>query len=192
MILLIDNFDSFVYNLADYVKQNNIAVKTVRNNEITIHMIEALNPLGIILSPGPKDPDHAGICLELVDKLKSKFPILGVCLGHQVIGQAMGAKIIRAIKPVHAKTSLITHTNSAVFANIESPTEVVRYHSLVVEDKPISDLIITSKTTEGEIMSFEHKNYPLFGVQFHPEALLSKCGMQIIKNFITICKKHNQ
>jgi anthranilate synthase/aminodeoxychorismate synthase-like glutamine amidotransferase len=188
MILLIDNFDSFVYNLADYVKQNKVEMRVIRNNKLTISEIERLAPIGIILSPGPKTPDDAGICLEVVEKLKHKIPILGVCLGHQVIGQSLGGKVCRALVPVHGKTSTIAHNGQGIFKGIENPTTVIRYHSLIVKNEPILNLDVTSTTKQGEIMSFQHKRFPLYGVQFHPEALLSVCGMQMIENFIDICK----
>ncbi len=191
MILLIDNFDSFVYNLARYAVESGEEVKVVRNNAITIEQIRLLNPQGIILSPGPRSPNEAGICLEVVKQLYTEFPILGVCLGHQTIGQVFGGDVVRAIAPIHGKTEVIKHSGTGVFQEIANPTTVTRYHSLVVDMTNAKELKITSKTDKGEVMAFEHESLPVHGVQFHPEAVLTECGRKIMENFIHICKKNN-
>ena len=189
MILLIDNFDSFVYNLARYGVESGASVKVVRNNAITIDEIRALKPDGIILSPGPKSPNEAGICLSVVQELHKEFPILGVCLGHQAIGQAFGGDVVRAIKPMHGKTEIIEHSGVGVLAGIASPTTVTRYHSLVVDMTNTKDLNVTSVTNKGEVMAIEHISLPVYGVQFHPEAVLTEQGRAMIKNFLDICNK---
>ena len=189
VILLIDNFDSFVYNLARYVVESGASVKVVRNNAITIDEIRALKPDGIILSPGPKSPNEAGICLSVVHELHKEFPILGVCLGHQAIGQAFGGDVVRAIKPMHGKTEIIEHSGVGVLADIASPTTVTRYHSLVVDMTNVKDLNVTSVTNKGEVMAIEHIRLPVYGVQFHPEAVLTEQGRAMIKNFLDICNK---
>lgn len=184
MILVIDNYDSFTYNLVQYIKQIGIEVKVVRNDQIAIGEIEQLNPEFILLSPGPGNPDHAGICIEVVKHFFNKIPILGVCLGHQVIAQAFGGKIIKAKRPMHGKTSFITHDGKSIFAGLENSFKVTRYHSLIVEEKSLSqDLDITSKSEDGEIMGIRHRQYKVEGIQFHPEAILTENGLKMIQNF---------
>ena len=190
MILLIDNYDSFVYNLARYGVEAGVEVKVVRNDEITVDEIIKLNPMGIILSPGPCSPNEAGICLELVEKLYKKFPILGVCLGHQAIGQVFGGTVKKAIKPIHGKTETITHDKSGIFDGAQNPTVVTRYHSLIVELNENSELVVNSRTDNGEIMAFTHKQFPTYGVQFHPESVLCEDGRIMVNNFINIAKNH--
>lgn len=190
MILMIDNYDSFVYNLVQYFKEldENIAVK--RNDEITIDDIKTLNPEIIVLSPGPCSPNEAGICIDVVNNFKGKIPILGICLGHQTIGQVFDSKIVKAIEPVHGKVHSITHDGKGVFTNIKSPLNVTRYHSLVVDSKTLPDEIeITARTKEGEIMGLRHKKYMIEGVQFHPEAVLTECGHELLKNFIALARE---
>ncbi|MGB1361073.1 MAG: anthranilate synthase component II [Alphaproteobacteria bacterium] len=188
MILLIDNYDSFVYNLARYVVEAGVEVRVVRNDEITVQDIKKLNPMGIILSPGPCSPNEAGICLETVKELHKDIPMLGVCLGHQAMGQYFGGVVKKAIKPVHGKTETIKHNGNGLFSGIESPTTVTRYHSLIVEFENHNDLEINSKTDAGEIMAFQHKSYPIYAVQFHPESVLSEDGRMMVNNFISIAK----
>lgn len=190
MILMIDNYDSFVYNLVQYFKEldENIAVK--RNDEITIDDIKTLNPEIIVLSPGPCSPNEAGICIDVVNNFKGKIPILGICLGHQTIGQVFDSKIVKAIEPVHGKVHSITHDGKGVFTNIKSPLNVTRYHSLVVDSETLPDEIeITARTKEGEIMGLRHKEYMIEGVQFHPEAVLTECGHELLKNFIDLARE---
>ncbi|MCE2705773.1 MAG: aminodeoxychorismate/anthranilate synthase component II [Proteobacteria bacterium] len=186
MILVIDNFDSFVYNLARYVETTGHPTYVVRNNSITLEEIAQLSPSHIIISPGPGTPADAGISLDLVSKFYKAIPILGVCLGHQVIGQAFNAHITYAKHPMHGKTSCITHQGNGIFTNIPQTIKVTRYHSLIVENITAeSELIVTATTLDNEIMALQHKAYPVFGVQFHPEAILTEYGMEIIRNFVS-------
>lgn len=187
MIVLIDNYDSFTYNLYQYLGDLGVETQVHRNDRISVNEIVELSPAGIIISPGPSDPDHAGICLELVTKAADNdVPLLGVCLGHQCIGQAFGGKIVQT-KPMHGKTSHISHTDRGVFAGIPSPFEVTRYHSLVIEpDSLPDDLEITAQTEDGIIMGVQHKNKPLHGVQFHPESIATQHGHALLKNFIAL------
>jgi len=187
MILLIDNYDSFTYNLYHYVigaGSKNVLVK--RNDQITIAEIKKLNPEAIIISPGPCSPSEAGICLDLITNLKDKFPILGVCLGHQAIGQAFGGKIIKTY-PMHGKISDIYHVGSSVFKDLPSPFKATRYHSLIIEKESIpSCLEITAQTKDGIIMGIKHQEYNIHGVQFHPESIASEHGHQLIYNFLKL------
>lgn len=193
MILMIDNYDSFVYNLVQYFKELDEDIVVKRNDEITIDDIKTLNPEIIVLSPGPCSPTEAGICIEAVENFKGKIPILGICLGHQTIGQVFGSKIVKAIEPVHGKVHSITHDGKGVFTNIKNPLNVTRYHSLVVDRETLSDeLEITAQTKEGEIMGLRHKKYMIEGVQFHPEAVLTECGHELLRNFITLARERIQ
>ncbi|MDG1153780.1 MAG: aminodeoxychorismate/anthranilate synthase component II [Alphaproteobacteria bacterium] len=191
MILLIDNYDSFVYNLARYAVEYGQNIKVFRNDKITISEIENIDPKGIILSPGPCSPNESGICLELIEKLHKKYPILGVCLGHQAIGQFFGGKVNKAIKPIHGKTEKIFHNGNGLFKGIASPTVVTRYHSLIVDLEDNNELEINSKTNDNEIMAFQHKIYNVYGLQFHPESIMSEHGRLMIKNFIDIANSSN-
>ena len=193
MILMIDNYDSFVYNLVQYFKELDEDIVVKRNDEITIDDIKTLNPEIIVLSPGPCSPTEAGICIEAVENFKGKIPILGICLGHQTIGQVFGSKIVKAIEPVHGKVHSITHDGKGVFTNIKNPLNVTRYHSLVVDTETLSDeLEITAKTKEGEIMGLRHKKYMIEGVQFHRESVLTECGHELLRNFITLARERIQ
>ncbi|SET70667.1 para-aminobenzoate synthetase component 2 [Oceanobacillus limi] len=184
MILVIDNFDSFTYNLVQYIRQLDKEVHVVRNNAITIEDIEELNPTHILLSPGPGNPDDAGICLDVVDYFYHKIPILGVCLGHQIIAQAFGAKIIHASQPMHGKVSTIQHDQAGIFQNLSTPLNVTRYHSLLVEKASLPSCFeISAETNEGEIMALRHKEYSIEGIQAHPEAILTEEGLQLLDNF---------
>ena len=191
MILLIDNYDSFTYNLVHYVEELGHNVQVYRNDKISLKKIEKLNPKKIIISPGPCTPNEAGICLDLVKKFYDKMPILGVCLGHQSIGQAFGAKIIKSSKIMHGKTSKISNLGSKIFKGLPSSFEATRYHSLVIKNgtlpknfKVISETIDDKKNV---IMGIEHKNYPCYGVQFHPESIASvPFGKKIMKNFLNL------
>lgn len=185
MLLMIDNYDSFTYNLVQYFGELGEDVRTYRNDEITLEQIEALKPDRICLSPGPCSPKEAGICVDLLQQFAGKLPILGVCLGHQAIGEAFGGKVIRAQQVMHGKTSPITHTGVGVFKDLPSPFTVIRYHSLAIERASIpACLEITAWTDDGEIMGVRHKDYDIEGVQFHPESILSEHGHALLRNFV--------
>ncbi|MCW5829625.1 MAG: aminodeoxychorismate/anthranilate synthase component II [Deltaproteobacteria bacterium] len=188
MILLIDNYDSFTYNLYQYLAELGAEVKVVRNDRITVEEIEKLAPKGIVVSPGPCTPDEAGISLDVFGKLPGKLPILGVCLGHQSMGQAFGGKVIRAKLPMHGKTSQIHHDGKGVFAGLANPFEATRYHSLVVEKASLPLVLeVSAWTDDGEIMGLRHKSLPVEGVQFHPESILTVEGKKLIANFLRTC-----
>lgn len=190
MVLLIDNYDSFVYNLYQYIGSINKDIKVVRNDEVSIDEIREMNPTHIVLSPGPKAPKDAGICVELIKELYKEYPILGICLGHQAIGEAFGATVGYAKELYHGKFSLISHDEGVLFRGIDNPCKVARYHSLaIIEDTLTGDFIINSRTDNGEIMAIEHKKYHLFGLQFHPESIYTPDGIKIIKNFLKISNK---
>ena len=184
MILVIDNYDSFVYNLARYVEKLGYSYAVHRNDKITINEIAALNPVAVIISPGPCAPQDAGISIEIVKQLGDTIPILGVCLGHQAIGEAYGGKTIRATKPIHGKSSQIEHDGSGLFHNLPSPMDVGRYHSLITDISDCNDLVVTAVSEANEIMALQHQEHPVFGVQFHPESVLTAQGIDLIKNFI--------
>ena len=191
MILLIDNYDSFTYNLVHYVEELDYSVKVFRNDKITLDKIKKLNPKKIIISPGPCTPNEAGICIEMIMRFYKDIPILGVCLGHQSIGQAFGAKIIKADKIMHGKTSKMKNLNSAIFKGLPKEFNATRYHSLIIKKNSLpKDFRIISKTLDNGkdvIMGIEHNNYPCFGVQFHPESIASvPYGKKIIKNFLKL------
>jgi anthranilate synthase component II len=190
MILLIDNYDSFTYNLYQVLALFYDEIRVIRNDRISIEQIEQLNISGIVLSPGPGRPEKAGICIEIIQKLGKKIPILGVCLGHQAIGAAFGANINRAKEILHGKESLIFHENGILFQNISHPFKAGRYHSLIVEktDLPAA-LKIDALDISGHIMALSHQTYPIFGVQFHPESIMTVEGPQIVNNFINYCMK---
>ncbi len=186
MILVLDNYDSFVHNLARYVELCGFHTTVIRNDQISIKQIENINPEKIILSPGPGTPDTAGISLELVKHFYTKIPIFGVCLGHQTIAKVFGANITAAKYPMHGMSSWISHQNTGVLAGLSNPLQVGRYHSLIVDNiLPESELIVTATSTEGEIMALQHKQYPVYGVQFHPESILTMDGISIIRNFLS-------
>lgn len=191
MFLIIDNYDSFVYNLARYFELGGVRTLVMRNDEITINGIIDLNPAGLIISPGPCSPKEAGISTEAVRKLGTSVPILGVCLGHQCIGEAYGGTTRRAEEPVHGKASIIKHVGRGIFENIPSPLKVGRYHSLIVKPPKQSPLRITARTDTGEIMAMAHMSYPVCGVQFHPESILTEHGQDMIENFITLAQRWN-
>lgn len=185
MLLMIDNYDSFTYNLVQYFGELGEEVLTVRNDDITLDQIEQLNATRICLSPGPCSPKEAGICIALLQRFSGKLPILGVCLGHQAIGEAFGGQVVRAKQVMHGKTSQITHTGVGVFQNIPSPYTVIRYHSLAIEPSTLPTCLeVTAWTDDGEIMGVRHKEFDLQGVQFHPESILSEHGHALLKNFL--------
>ena len=189
VILLIDNYDSFTYNVAQYLGELGADVAVRRNDQITVDEALAMNPDGIVLSPGPCDPDKAGICLDLV-KAAGDLPLLGVCLGHQSIGQAYGGKVVRAPEIMHGKMSPVSHTGSGVFAGLPSPITVTRYHSLTVDRASLpDDLMITAETENGLIMGLEHRERPVHGVQFHPESIASEHGHALLRNFIALTER---
>jgi len=185
MLVMIDNYDSFTYNLVQYLGELGEDVKTFRNDEITIEEIEALNPDRIMLSPGPCTPNEAGISLTVIEHFAGKVPLMGVCLGHQSIGQAFGGNVVHAKQIMHGKTSQMTHTGVGVFQGLESPYTITRYHSLVVERDSLPDCFdVTAWTDDGEIMGFRHKTLAIEGVQFHPESILTEHGHALLKNFL--------
>ena len=185
MILLIDNYDSFVFNLARYVRELGCETLVVRNDALTVERVAQLEPEAVILSPGPCTPAEAGICVDLVRQLGDHLPMLGVCLGHQAIAAACGARVIRAAEPVHGRASSIIHTGTDLFAGLPNPQRVGRYHSLVVDvaDLP-AELMVTARTPDGIAMAIAHRTQPLWGVQFHPESILTGQGLKILRNFL--------
>ena len=185
MILLIDNYDSFTYNLYQYLGELGARVEVVRNDAVTAEEVEALAPEGIIISPGPCTPAEAGVSCEVVRRLGPRVPILGVCLGHQCIGQAYGARVVRADEVVHGKTSLIYHDGKGVLRGVPSPFEAIRYHSLVVEPSSLPpELEVSARTNRGLIMGLRHRHHPVEGVQFHPESIATRYGKDILRNFL--------
>lgn len=185
MILLLDNYDSFVYNLDRYLQRLGHPTLVVRSDAISVDAIAKLSPSAMVVSPGPKTPNDAGCSLEAIRRLGATIPILGVCLGHQAIGQAFGGTVVRALCPVHGKASRIHHAPSQLFDGIPTPYEVARYHSLIVERHSLpSTLRITAWSDEDEIMALEHRDYPIYGVQFHPESILTRFGYRLLANFL--------
>jgi anthranilate synthase component 2 len=185
MLLVIDNYDSFTYNLVHFVEELGAQTQVVRNDALSAEAALALKPQAVILSPGPCTPNEAGICLDLIAKAPKDLPILGVCLGHQAIGQAFGGKVISARAIMHGKLSPVTHTGGGVFKGLPSPFTATRYHSLAVrrEDMP-ADLIVDAETADGEVMGLHHRDRPIFGVQFHPESIASEHGKPLLANFL--------
>jgi len=187
MILLLDNYDSFTYNLAQYLGELGCNVEVHRNDRITVEEIARRKPERIVISPGPCTPQEAGISVELIERLAGKFPILGVCLGHQAIGAAFGGKIIRAPKLFHGKTSQIHHDGKSIFRQLPDPLTATRYHSLIVERKSLPrELSITAETGDGIIMGLRHRRHKVEGVQFHPESVLTDSGKQLLQNFLSL------
>jgi anthranilate synthase component 2 len=186
MLLMIDNYDSFTYNLVQYFGELGEDVRVVRNDEMTVPQLAALGADRIVLSPGPCSPNEAGVCLELLDRLKGTVPILGVCLGHQAIGQAFGGKVVHARTLMHGKVSLVHHEGRGVFSGLPTPYEATRYHSLAIERASCpQELEITAWTEDGEIMGVRHRTLPVEGVQFHPESILTQHGHALLRNFLT-------
>ncbi len=187
MFLLIDNYDSFTYNLFHFLGELGATLVVRRNDALSAADAMAMQPQGIILSPGPCDPDKAGICLELIEAAAGKVPVLGVCLGHQAIGQAFGGRVVRAPAPMHGKLSLVHHRGQGAFADLPSPFSATRYHSLVVERESLPDcLAVTAETENGIIMGLQHRELPIHGVQFHPESIASEHGHRLLANFLRI------
>jgi len=185
MILMIDNYDSFTYNLVQYLGEMGQELKIFRNDKITLDEIEELKPDRIVVSPGPCTPNEAGISVPLIKHFAGKIPILGVCLGHQSIGQAFGGEVVRAQRLMHGKTSMIHHDGTGVFKGMPNPFEAIRYHSLIIRRETMPDCLqITAETDQREIMGVRHKDYPIEGVQFHPESILTQEGKLLLKNFV--------
>ena len=193
MYLMIDNYDSFVYNLVCYMEELGEKVELVRNDKISVEEIEDLVSLkrieGLIISPGPKSPEDCGNCKEIVNKMAGRLPILGVCLGHQIIGHVFGAIVQKGLKPMHGKVSKIVTTQKELFTELPLHYNVTRYHSLIISEESFPDeLEIDARSEDGIIMGIHHKTFPIFGVQFHPEAVLTEYGHEILKNYIELCK----
>ena len=190
-VLMIDNYDSFTYNLVQYLGELGASVTTHRNDAISLDQIRGLKPDAIVLSPGPCTPDESGICLDILDQMAGDYPMLGVCLGHQAIGQVFGGKVVRAREVMHGKTSPMHHADEGVFRNLPNPFEATRYHSLIVERQTLPDCLIETAwtvtedgQTRDEIMGFRHESLPIEGVQFHPESILTRQGHALLKNFL--------
>ncbi|MFQ5822975.1 MAG: anthranilate synthase component II [bacterium] len=189
MILVIDNYDSFTFNLVQYLGELGVDIEVYRNDQIDLPNVKQLNPNGIVISPGPGRPEHAGISVPLIKELASQKPILGVCLGHQAMGLAFGGKVVRAPKVMHGKTSEIYHNNNGIFKGVSNPFKATRYHSLIVEMKSLpSELKVTAETKNKIIMGLKHQTYPMYGVQFHPESILTSEGKKILKGFLNNCE----
>ena len=185
MLLMIDNYDSFTYNLVQYLGELGQDIRVFRNDRITPEEISELRAERIVISPGPGTPRDAGISVDLIRKLAGRLPILGVCLGHQAIGEAFGGKVVQAPRLMHGKTSVIQHDGRTVFDGLPNPFEATRYHSLIVDRKSLPPVLeISAETKEGEIMGLRHRDHPIEGVQFHPESILTKAGMDLLKNFL--------
>lgn len=191
MILLIDNYDSFTWNLVHYMGEAGAEVTVRRNDQLTVDQALALNPDGIVISPGPCDPDQAGICLDLIAAAADRrIPLLGVCLGHQAIGQAFGGTIVRATRILHGKVDAISHDGSGVFSGLPSPMNATRYHSLTVQPESLPDCLrVTATSDDGTIMGLIHRDLPIEGVQFHPESIASENGHEMIRTFLSRCTK---
>jgi anthranilate synthase/aminodeoxychorismate synthase-like glutamine amidotransferase len=187
MILLVDNYDSFVHNLARYFRRLGQRTAVVRNDAVSVAEIRRAKPHAVVLSPGPCTPNEAGCSLEIVQKLCGELPILGICLGHQAIAEALGARIVRAAEPMHGRTSMIEHFEAPLFQGVPSPFAACRYHSLVVEPTSLpNELKVTATCDDGTLMAIEHEHFPVFGLQFHPEATLTDHGVQILANFLAL------
>ena len=187
MILVIDNYDSFTYNLVQFLGEMGADLCVVRNDQATLADIQAMQPTHVVISPGPGTPDDGGVSLDVIRQMGATTPILGVCLGHQCIGQAYGGVVQRAGRLMHGKTSLIYHKGYGLFTGIPSPFEATRYHSLIVEEASLPEsLVVTAFTDQGEIMGLRHREYPVYGVQFHPESILTSYGPRLLRNFLDV------
>ena len=189
MLLMIDNYDSFTYNIVDYFGQLGEEVQVYRNDKISLEEIEALNPQRLVISPGPCSPEEAGISVAAINHFAGKLPILGVCLGHQAIGAAFGGNVVRSVSLMHGKTSPIHHDDREIFKGLPNPFQATRYHSLIVDRPTLPDCLeVTAWVENGEIMGLRHKQLPVWGVQFHPESILTEGGMQMLQNFLDISR----
>ncbi len=187
MFILIDNYDSFTYNLYHFLGELGANVEVRRNDQLSAADVMAMRPQGVVLSPGPCDPDRAGICLDLIKAAAGKLPILGVCLGHQAIGQAFGGRVVRAPLPMHGKLSSLKHSGTGIFEELPSPFSATRYHSLTVDRATLPDcLVSTAETTDGVMMGMAHRSLPIYGVQFHPESIASEHGHRLLSNFLRL------
>jgi anthranilate synthase component II len=187
MLLMIDNYDSFTYNLVQYLGELGQEIRVFRNDQVTVEEVEAMRPARIVISPGPCTPKEAGISVDLIKRLAGKIPILGVCLGHQAIGDAFGGEVVHAVRLMHGKTSMIHHDGKTIFQHLPNPFEATRYHSLIVKRGTLPPCLeISAETKEGEIMGLRHKEFPVEGVQFHPESILTKAGKDLLKNFLSL------
>ncbi|GCE03131.1 anthranilate synthase component II [Dictyobacter aurantiacus] len=185
MLLLLDNYDSFTYNLYQYLAELGAEVVVKRNDEVTLADVEQLQPERIVVSPGPCTPSEAGMSCEVIAAFGSRIPVLGVCLGHQSIGQVYGGRVIRAPEPMHGKTSQMHHNGKGVFRNLPRPFEAIRYHSLIVEEDSLPEVLeVTARTDDGLIMGLKHRAYPVEGVQFHPESIMTNVGKDLLRNFL--------
>lgn len=192
MILMIDNYDSFTYNLVHYLGEMGEVLKVFRNDAVTVEQIRRLKPSRIVISPGPGSPKDAGISMEVIRTLGPTVPILGVCLGHQCIGEVFGGRVARAKRLMHGKTSQIFHDGKGIFKGIDNPFVATRYHSLIVEQRGLPRVLeVTAQTREKEIMGLRHKKFPILGVQFHPESILTPSGKQILRNFLSLTRRQN-
>ena len=189
MILMIDNYDSFTYNLVQYLGEMGQDLKVVRNDEIRVADVKKMKPSRIVISPGPGRPEDAGVSNDILRELGPKTPVLGVCLGHQCIGEVFGGKVVGASRLMHGKTSLIHHQGTGIFKGLDNPFVATRYHSLLVERKSLPPVLtITAQTREKEIMGLQHKKFPVFGVQFHPESILTQGGKELLRNFLNLTR----
>jgi anthranilate synthase/aminodeoxychorismate synthase-like glutamine amidotransferase len=192
MLLIIDNYDSFTYNLVQYFGELGADPVVKRNDEITVAEIEKMQPEAVVISPGPCTPKEAGISNEVIREIGPRLPVLGVCLGHQCIGHVFGANVVRAGRLMHGKTSPILHDNEGVFAGLPSPFDATRYHSLIIDPPTVPDsLVVNARTAENEIMGVRHREYPIHGVQFHPESILTRHGKELLKNFLALATAYS-
>ena len=197
MLLLIDNYDSFTFNLVHFLGDLGARCEVWRNDKVTVDQVLAKQPEAIVLSPGPCTPNEAGICMDLIAAAAGRIPILGVCLGHQAIGQVFGGKVVRAPAPMHGKLSAVTHAGTDIFQNLPNPFQATRYHSLIVERETMPEVLVPTAWTEdgpegkGIVMGMRHRSLPIFGVQFHPESIASECGHQLLDNFLAIARGSN-
>lgn len=186
MVVIIDNYDSFTYNLVQYIAEIGVQIQVFRNDQVEVDAVRRLAPDHIVISPGPGNPNDAGVSMRLIAELGAAIPVLGVCLGHQCIGQLFGGMIKKAVQPMHGKTALVYHHEVGIFQNIPNPVLVTRYHSLIVAEPLPPELEVVARTETGVVMGLRHRTWPMYGVQFHPEAILTQCGKQLLQNFLAL------